>query len=279
MVKIHRDYADEPADTFLPLPVQLACDLYRLEMDGFREDIAFYRSLLPESATILEMGCGTGRVARKIAGRDRQVTGIDISPAMLRHAGQEKPANCRFCCMDMTAPGFRRSFDTILIPYNTLNLLVEEERILNCLAGCLAALHASGKIVLQLFVPTVDFMQQGRTTFQFQLFDRPGGGRIIKEILKKPQPGGQTIEIEERFRIRPMQQGLANEDYHSIYRIAAFSLDRWLSLFARAGFAPDDIWGSYDRQPFDRTASSCCLLQLGRKKIKKLSLLDLDQRS
>jgi SAM-dependent methyltransferase len=265
MVKIYRDYADEPADTFLPLPEKLACDLYRLEMDGFQEDIAFYRSLLPESATILEMGCGTGRVARKIAGKYRPVTGIDISLPMLRQAAREQSANCRFCCMDMTAIGFRRSFDTILIPYNTLNLLVEEDRILNCLAECLAALHASGKIILQLFVPAADFMQHGRTTFQFQLFDRPGGGRIIKEILKKPQPGAQAMEIEERFRIRPMQQGLVNEDYHSIYRIAAFSLNRWLLLFARAGFAPENIWGSYDRQPFDRTPSSCCLLLLGRK--------------
>lgn len=265
MVKIYRDYADEPADIFLPLPEELACDLYRLEMEGFQQDIAFYRKILPECGQILEMGCGTGRVARRIAGKDRQVTGIDISLPMLRLATRKKPANCRFLCMDMTATGFRQSFDTILIPYNTLNLLVEEDRILSCLDGCRTSLHSTGRLILQIFVPPEDPLHHSQTTFQFQLFDRPGGGRIIKEILKKSRPGARTIEIEERFRIRPMQKGLANEDYNSTYTIAAFPLAHWLCLFAKAGFTVEHIWGSYDRQAYGKTQSSCCLFHLGKK--------------
>ncbi len=264
MVKIYRDYADEPADIFLPLPEELACDLYHLEMEGFQEDIAFYRKILPECGRILEMGCGTGRVARRIAGKERQVTGIDISLPMLRQAARKQPANCRFLCMDMTATGFRQSFDTILIPYNTLNLLAEEERILNCLDGCRTSLHSTGRLMLQIFVPPDDSLHHSQTTFQFQLFDRPGGGRIIKEILKKSRPGTRTMEIEERFRIRPMQKGLANEDYNSIYRIASFPMAHWLMLFAKAGFRPEHIWGSYDRKAYGETPSSCCLFQLGK---------------
>jgi len=262
MVTIYRDYADEPDPVFLPLPEELACELYRLEMEDFSEDIAFYRQLLPDGGRILEVGCGTGRVARQIGSRAREVIGIDISMAMLRRAALHHPADCRFLCMDMVHLGFRQAFDAVVIPYNTLNLLTEEDRILRCLGGCRRALKSGGQLVVQLFVPAPSL--QAKTTFQFQMFDRPGGGRIIKEILKRPQPESQAMEIEERFRIRPMRQGQANADYRSIYRIAALPVDRWLSLMVEAGFTPQNIWGSYDRKACDPAISSCCLLQLKR---------------
>lgn len=178
--------------------------------------------------------------------------------------------------MDMEHLGFHRAFDAILIPYNTLNLLTAEENIRRCLDGCRAALEVDGRLLVQLFIPTQPF--PARNSFQFQMFDRPGGGRIIKEILKRPRPATQALEIEERFRIRPMQPGQANQDYHSIYRITALPLDHWLTLFTEAGFAPRHIWGSCDRKSYDPAASTCCLLEL-EKKVNFFTSLDLDQRT
>ena len=261
MVRIYPDYADEPADTFLPLPDALACDFYRLEMDAFQEDVAFYQKILPDRGSILEMGCGTGRVASQIAHLNRQLTGIDISMPMLQHAIKNNPANCQFFCMDMVVTGFRRIFDALIIPYNTLNLLIDKDRILSCLKGCRTLIHPDGYLLAQLFVATEETLQQGKTTFQFQMFNRSGGGRIIKEILKRPQSESQTIEVEERFRVRPMQKGLANADYHTIYRIAALPIDHWLSLFAQAGFSPENIWGSYDQQAY-AASTTLCLVHL-----------------
>lgn len=263
MVTIYRDYADEPDPVFLPLPEELACELYRLEMDAFTDDIPFYRQLLPARGRILETGCGTGRVARQLADGERQVVGIDISMAMLRQAERQRPPHCRFLCMDMVQLGFRLAFAAILIPYNTLNLLADEARIRRCLEGCRLALHEEGQLLVQLYVPNP--RQEAKATFQFQMFDRPGGGRVIKEIIKRPRPASQEMEIEERYRIRPMQKGLANEDYRTIYRIAALPVDRWLALFAEAGFIPRHMWGSYDLKSCDPAASSCCLLQLEKK--------------
>ncbi len=263
MTVIHHDYADEPDPVFLPLPEDLACELYRLEMDGFTDDIVFFRQLLPDRGRILELGCGTGRVARQLAGPGREVLGIDISMNMLRLAALHQSANCRFICMDMVHLGLGRAFDAILIPYNTLNLLIDENRILRCLYGCREALDADGRLLAQLFIPNRPF--PAKNSFQFQMFDRPGGGRIIKEILKRPRPEAHEMEIEERFRIRPMQPGQTNQDYRSIYRITAPTLDRWLDLFAMAGLTPVDIWGSYDRKNYDPSATSCCLVQLRRK--------------
>lgn len=265
MVKIYRDYQDEPGDVFQPLPEDLAAGFYALEMENFSEDSVFFEKMLPQHGTVLEMGCGTGRVARRLAQENRPITGIDISMPMLRLAIQNRPPYCSFLCMDMLAPAFRKPFDAILIPYNTLNLLSSEHTILRCLHGCEANLGAEGRLIVQLFIPPTDFLSNDRTTFQFQMFNRPGGGRIIKEILKKYLPESQTVQLEERYRIRPMQKGLANEDYHAYTCIAAFSLEKWLSLFAETNFTPEHIYGDYTCNPYNVVLSSCCLLVLQRQ--------------
>lgn len=262
MTTVYQNYHDEPDPLFLPLPEDLACLLYSLEMDGFTDDIAFYRTMLPAGGAVLEMGCGTGRVARGLAGRNRPVTGIDISLAMVRRAKKNLAPHCIFLCMDMLAPAFSKPFEAILIPYNTLNLFPAEEQILDVLTGCRTLLKTEGMLLVQLFIPTEGFHGSGRTTFQFQLFDRPGGGRIVKEILTSYRPETQTVTLEERFRVRPMQQGQANEDYRRITTLAGYPLDRWLALFAEAGLEAAQLWGSFDRTPYDPALSSCALFFL-----------------
>ncbi len=265
MVTIYRDYDDEPKDVFLPLPEELACSLYALEMETFSEDLVFFERMLPPGGAILEMGCGTGRVARHLAKEQRPIIGADISPSMLRLATEHRRPHCTYICMDMLCPAFSKPFDAIIIAYNTLNLLTTENRILRCLTGFREILHPQGKILLQLFIPTEDFLTNKHTTFQFQMFDRPGGGRIIKEILKRYQPESQTVQLEERYRIRPMQEGLKNKDYHAISSIAGFNLPKWLAIFSEAGFTPVHMWGNYLGDPYDPALSSCCLLVLKRQ--------------
>jgi SAM-dependent methyltransferase len=265
MVTIYRDYQDEPGDVFRSLPNDLAASFYALEMENFSEDCVFFDKLLPEHGSVLEMGCGTGRVTRHLAKKNRPITGIDISLPMLRLAKQYQQPYCSFLCMDMLAPAFKRPFDSILIPYNTLNLFTTREKILRCLHGCKENLCQESLLIVQLFIPTEDFLDAQRTTFHFQMFDRPGGGRIIKEILKKNLPESQTVQLEERFRVRPMQKGVANEDYRTITSIAAFNLATWLSVFSRANFTLEHIWGSYAYDPYDPTLSACCLLVLKRQ--------------
>lgn len=267
MTTIYRDYQDEPGDVFLPLPEELAAGFYALEMENFSKDCVFFEKVLPQHGAILEMGCGTGRVARHLGRENRPMTGIDISLPMLRLAAKYLHPHCFFLCMDMLTPAFRKPFDAILIPYNTLNLLTTRERILRCLLACKANLRSEGSIIVQLFIPTKDFLDNDCTTFQFQMFDRPGGGRIIKEILKKYLPESETVQLEERYRIRPMQKGLVNEDFQAITSIAAFTLPHWLTIFAEANFTPKHIWGTYACAPYDAAASSCCLLVLKQQNI------------
>jgi hypothetical protein len=88
------------------------------------------------------------------------------------------------------------------------------------------------------------------------MFDRPGGGKIIKEIVKHYDRLSQSVRIEERFRVRPMQDGPAKEDWHSIYTVAGFSANQWLDFFRKTGFTPTAIYGDYSGGRYKKNADS-----------------------
>jgi len=273
MVTIYQDYDDEPEDIFLSLPENLACEFYALEMDSYRADTDFFETLLPSEGSFLELGCGTGRIARKLAlpgrsaGPNRFIVGIDISIPMLQLATQRQQSQDRspiYLCMDMAQLAFSIKFDVILIPYNTLNLLGSQDKIIRCLNGCRNSLHPKGKLLAQIFVPSAEFLRQNKT-FQFQMFDRPGGGKIIKEILKQYAPSSKEVHIEERFRVRPLQGGDAKEDWNKHYSIAGFSAKQWLFFFKKAGFTLTDIFGDYTGSHYDSSTSSTLLVSLTLK--------------
>lgn len=258
-MEIYSSYDDEPETIFRPLSEQKYSQFYDIEMDDFRDDAAFYNNSLPERCSILELGCGTGRLAKLLACRERPVTGVDISLHMLRKATEKKNSYCRYICMDMQRPAVTQLFDAILIPYNTLNLLPEKAEIISCLKECRSLLAEDGRLYLQIFLADKKLTSHSRKVFQFQMFNRPGGGKIIKEILKTYSAGTKTIAIEERYRIRPMQPGLDNQNWNHFFSIAALLYDEWLSLFNQAKFHVVKTFGDYDLNPFRKKSSSCLL--------------------
>jgi SAM-dependent methyltransferase len=73
------------------------------------------RSVPAGAQRVLDVGCGAGTLARKLAGSVPQVDGIDLSPAMIEAARREAPRNVTFSVGDALtldpAPG---SYDAVL---------------------------------------------------------------------------------------------------------------------------------------------------------------------
>ena len=70
-------------------PDGCAVDLYlRLPVAGEPEIIA---AAVPPPATLLELGCGVGRVSRPLCDLGYEVTAVDESAEMLRHVTGARP--------------------------------------------------------------------------------------------------------------------------------------------------------------------------------------------
>jgi SAM-dependent methyltransferase len=237
-MQIYSDYDEEPEELYLPLPANLYREFYDLEMAGYSQDFSFYETALEPLSDILELGCGSGRLTRFTSASGHRPLGIDLSLPMLLEARSQSGSTSIHVCMDMCRLALRKRFDAIIIPYNTLNLLAKNSDVQTCLNGCRDHLKPDGGLLLQLYVPSEEMHSNpDTTTFHFQMFDRPRGGKIIKEILRRFHTGTRQIEMTERYKIRPMQPGAVNTNYAHTMLLNANDQTAWLNLLHASGFS------------------------------------------
>lgn len=72
--------------------------------------------------SVLDAGCGTGRVARELARRGVDVVGVDIDADMLLTARRRSP-EVNWHCADLASVELGRTFDVILLAGNVMIFL------------------------------------------------------------------------------------------------------------------------------------------------------------
>jgi SAM-dependent methyltransferase len=85
-------------------------------------EATFVASLLEPPARVLDAGCGTGRVAIRLAGLGYAVVGIDLDASMLREARDEAP-ELDWRVGDLSELDTGEVFDVVLVAGNTIPLL------------------------------------------------------------------------------------------------------------------------------------------------------------
>jgi SAM-dependent methyltransferase len=102
----------------------------------------------------LELGVGTGRLARPLAALGVDVTGVDTSDAMLARLRASDPEGVvTVTSGDMVEEQPDGPFDVVLIAYNTLFNLESADRQAACFAAVAERLSARGVFVIEAFVP------------------------------------------------------------------------------------------------------------------------------
>ena len=106
---------------------------------GYEAGLERVRSHLGPEMRVLEMGCGTGMTARKLAPSVAHLTGTDASAAMIgiarRTAAEEGPGNISFEVLPVGGPALAgEPFDAVLA-FNLLHLVEDLGAALADMAG------------------------------------------------------------------------------------------------------------------------------------------------
>lgn len=80
----------------------------------------FVERLRPRS--VLDAGCGTGRVAVELAGRGVEVVGVDVDPSMLDVARGKRP-DLTWILGDLASVDLGRTFDVVVLAGNVMIFL------------------------------------------------------------------------------------------------------------------------------------------------------------
>jgi len=98
-----------------------------------------------DPSSVLDAGCGTGRVAIELAARGLDVAGSDIDAQMLAEA-QAKAPELTWVQSDLAALDMGRTFDLVVMAGNVI-LFVEPGTEEACVAGAVRHVAAGGHLV------------------------------------------------------------------------------------------------------------------------------------
>jgi SAM-dependent methyltransferase len=125
-----------------------------VECGGYEADLPLWEALAKAAnAPVLEVGCGTGRVALHLARRGHRITAVDSDARLLaalreRAAGQGLTVHTEQA--DATAMRLDRRFGLILAPMQLMQLLPGTEARRRCLATVAAHMRPGGLVALAI---------------------------------------------------------------------------------------------------------------------------------
>lgn len=117
-----------------------------------READAIWKLLsLRKGNSVLELGCGYGRIANRLAKNGVQVTGLDTSQTLLKKAkadAEELQVCVEYCLGDMRSLSWRDRFDAAVLWYTTFGYFDEadNERVLHEAA---LSLKKGGRLLIE----------------------------------------------------------------------------------------------------------------------------------
>ena len=127
--------------------------LYHAHHNQHLDDLPFWLKLAGQTGgSVLELGCGTGRVLLPLAKAGQQVVGIDRSLAMLKFAksmAKEIDITPRLVAADIRRFHLNNRFSLIILPCNTYSTLDKEDRQ-SCLECVRQHLPAGGSFALSI---------------------------------------------------------------------------------------------------------------------------------
>ena len=114
----------------------------------YRNELELLAEHLPAGCSVLDLGCGTGRLTRRLLEKGHTVTAVDNSPEMLRHVPEAATKVC--CNIEQLMLG--GTFDVVLLSSNLINVAGDSLRSAQ-LDACRRHLSPQGAFLFQRFDP------------------------------------------------------------------------------------------------------------------------------
>ena len=220
-----------------PSPYDAIARLYDPWSASVTEDVDFYvEEALASGGPVVELACGTGRIAVPVARAGLDVIGVDGSLAMLevareraRAAGVEARVDLRHG--DLREPPVPERVPLVLVPFRSLLHMTTEADRGRALAAAHGLLEPEGRLVFDVFAPGREDVE---ATHGRWLEREPG-------IFERADwdEGERTLTLSVR-----------RGEEASTMLLAWLSALEWSRLLERAGFEVEELYGWFDRRPY-----------------------------
>jgi 2-polyprenyl-3-methyl-5-hydroxy-6-metoxy-1,4-benzoquinol methylase len=220
---------------------------YDAEYGGIDDDGQFFLDLAQSSGPrILDLGCGTGRLAIPLCRSGKQVTGLDAMPTMIDHA-RRKAAGLPIRWVD----GDFRSFDlgetydlAISCAHAFQGLLTEDDqqRFLVCTARHVVS---GGVLAFDTRNPSPHHLESPAGETYWQSFVDPAGDTVDSSGTQHYDPATGLMRYDI---VRTIRRTGERRTAHITIKFT--SLERLRELLTSAGFSIEQTYGTHRRDPW-----------------------------
>jgi SAM-dependent methyltransferase len=239
-------FNEEWLRTIPPVPAETT----RKECDFIESSLGVERA-----ASLLDLGCGTGRHAVELASRGYSVVALDLSLPMLdnaQRAADERETMVSFQQADIRDLSFESSFDAVYCLGTTLGLF-DEDGNLQVIKNAHRALRENGTFLIE--VVNRDHVLRG----QPHLVWFEGDGCVCME---ETNVNYITSRLQVKRTVMPDEGGQTETEYS----VRLFSLHELGSLLHRHGFRVIEVSGHWSTRGVFFGADSQRLIVLAEKK-------------
>ena len=132
--------------------------------DETADEIKFFKKAFKkfsklEVKRVLEPGCGSGRLVVGMAKQGYDVTGLDLSPSMLKYLDKQlkqKKLSAKTVLGDMTKMKFKKKFDAAFCTFNTFRHLLDEKSAVKHLRNVGDQVRKGGLYILGFHIIPLD---------------------------------------------------------------------------------------------------------------------------
>jgi len=215
-------------------------------------DFAFYASRIGAARRrILDLGCGTGTFARRLAAAGHDVVAIDPAPAMIDHAQRQPGADAvRWFACDLDGLPRGAPFDAVVMTGHAFQCLLTDADIDATLHGVRRVLADGGRFLFETRNPRVEPWRGWTPQASACSVASPEFG-VVELHHAVTAIDGPIVSFDTVYRFHRDDTQVTNAS-----RLCFITQADLQARIAAAGFSTTDWYGDWHRAPFDDAASA-----------------------
>jgi SAM-dependent methyltransferase len=243
----------------------LKARIYDQYFTGVAGDVPFYLEealRIRGRSTVLELGCGTGRITFPLAEAGVRVVGMDNSAAMLNMARSKLDGldaqtrrRIRLAEGDMRDFTLNQRFKLAIVPYRTfMHLLLPQDQV-QALLNIRAHLTARGRLIFNIYDPSYELLyasagtRSSTLTLDTSFTDPASGQRVVAWYSRRFDLAQQIIHQEMVFE-HVDANGSVDAKYYSPLTLRYSHRYEMHYLLELCGYEVEALYGDFERGPY-----------------------------
>ncbi|TFE25211.1 class I SAM-dependent methyltransferase [Cohnella luojiensis] len=155
-------------------------DVYDLFDSSERPDLDPYIAMTEEfgAQSVIDLGCGTGILACRLAALGKEVIGVDPAVASLKVASRKAHADRVKWLHGTTAMFSGLQVDLITMTGNVAQVFVTDEEWMSTLRECRGVIRPGGRLVFEVRDPSKEAWKNWNCEQSYEVIEAPGIGRV-----------------------------------------------------------------------------------------------------